>query len=271
MSVDHVAALDLWDSLYNKRPSDPLFSIRIHFNFENSSISLRNKDEPLILTNYLNEGNHKKAQRLSRIRSNVESYAGYFRVNDDCVRNMFFYYVPAEMVDYGRHLFNLGLIFDYQVSQFDSYRDMIRESIDRNDYKQAFEELNVGNQAFNDGKSVKLALAGDFMRSVTPLVQTILDNGYKCLFFNGQFNLLVPFQMTSEFLLKMVWSEKDAFLHSEQRIWYSRNTPEVVNGYVRSYKNLYHVLIRNAGHMAAVDQPQATLEMIDNFIFDRKF
>ncbi|XP_036354754.1 probable serine carboxypeptidase CPVL [Octopus sinensis] len=131
--------------------------------------------------------------------------------------------------------------------------------------------LNVGKKTFNDSKRVEMALVEDFMQSVTPLVQTIINNSYKCFFFNGQLDLTVPFPMTSEFLSKMDWLAKDSFMHSAQWIWYSQGESRVVNGCVRNYLNAYQVVVRSAGYMVPANQPQDALEMIDNFIYGLEF
>ncbi|XP_029657539.1 venom serine carboxypeptidase-like [Octopus sinensis] len=138
------------------------------------------------------------------------------------------------MMNFGTYFYNIGLIFDNQIFQFDEYRDLIRQSID----------------------------AGKYQDATNVHFVTILT-----LIYSGQLDVIVPYPMTSSFLKKMDWAGQEEFHSAPQQIWYSQDKTRV-NGYVRSARNLKQILVRDAGHMVAEDQPKAGLEMIRNFIFD---
>jgi hypothetical protein len=73
------------------------------------------------------------------------------------------------------------------------------------------------------------------------------------------------------------------FKTAKRRIWHGKNG--LVNGYITQSTNLTNVVLTNAGHMSPGfypdlapkfvanirDAPEATLTMMENFIFGRAF
>ncbi|OQR72927.1 putative serine carboxypeptidase CPVL isoform 2 [Tropilaelaps mercedesae] len=53
-------------------------------------------------------------------------------------------------------------------------------------------------------------------------------------------------------------------------IWKNRSTGNPT-GYMRQVKHLTQVLVRNAGHILAFDQPENAYDMIDRFINGKPF
>ncbi len=62
-----------------------------------STENLGNVGDALILTPFINAGQLEKARKLSRVTNftSVESYSGYFTVNETYNSNMFFWFFPA--------------------------------------------------------------------------------------------------------------------------------------------------------------------------------
>lgn len=68
------------------------------------------------------------------------------------------------------------------------------------------------------------------------------------------------------FIEHLQWKgREDWLLHGTNHPFSIKNGPEVA-GYVKSYKNLAFAVIRNSGHMVPMDQPEAALYMIRQFI-----
>lgn len=71
----------------------------IYPKLKNASPPLNFEDvgEPLILTPLIQAGKIEKARKLSRVTNftSIESYSGYFTVNETYNSNMFFWFFPA--------------------------------------------------------------------------------------------------------------------------------------------------------------------------------
>lgn len=66
--------------------------------------------------------------------------------------------------------------------------------------------------------------------------------------------------------LIVLFSLRFRYKNASRSIWKLRETDVDVAGYVRVYKNLVQVGVRNAGHILPYDQPERAWSMIDNFI-----
>ncbi|KAJ6252187.1 serine carboxypeptidase-like 48-related [Anaeramoeba flamelloides] len=117
-------------------------------------------------------------------------------------------------------------------------------------------------------KETRNGLKIDFCQSVKPLVDVLIQSGYQALFYSGQFDLIVNYMGSSNFIEQINWSGKQNWLESDRIVW--KNNDEVV-GYVKNYQNLYHILINKAGHMSPMNQPQNTLDMVSRFINNKPF
>ena len=68
--------------------------------------------EPLILTPLIENGDVEKARNLSKLDpqfSDIDSYTGFFTVNKKYNSNLFFWYVPAQVLYNNLCTFNLNL------------------------------------------------------------------------------------------------------------------------------------------------------------------
>lgn len=76
-----------------------IFYVIIALSFIRQASKHKSESEILILTRYIRRNQHKLSKKLSLVQSdrvrNVESYAGYLRVNKIYNSNMFFWYFPA--------------------------------------------------------------------------------------------------------------------------------------------------------------------------------
>ncbi|KAG8181457.1 hypothetical protein JTE90_017519 [Oedothorax gibbosus] len=133
-------------------------------------------------------------------------------------------------------------------------------------------DIHVGNLTYSDFKApsnaVKHHLKLDLVVSTSTAQIASLANNYKVLIYNGQFDLVCPPVSAERFLLNNVtWKYSDEYRNTERKIWRLKDKNDVA-GYVRNYGNLFGILVRNAGHMAPYDQPEAALDLITRFIKD---
>ncbi|KAG8242123.1 hypothetical protein J6590_072257 [Homalodisca vitripennis] len=111
--------------------------------------------------------------------------------------------------------------------------------------------LHVGNLPFQDGNRTKDALFDDFVQSVKPWVEELLEF-YPIVFYNGQVDIICAYPMTINFLRSLSWSGAAQYLNATRSQWC---VSQELAGYYKGVHNLYDVLVRDAGHMVPADQP----------------
>lgn len=135
--------------------------------------------------------------------------------------------------------------------------------------------LHVGNQLMNYGPKVYIHLEDDIPRSVSPWLSALLDDGrYRVLLYSGQFDLVVPYSGTVKMARSLRWSGARRFKNATRTIWRVRGSKEGttdVAGYATSFGPLTMLLVRNAGHMVPIDQPERAYEMIVRFTSGKSF
>lgn len=78
--------------------------------------------------------------------------------------------------------------------------------------------------------------------------------------------MFAPITHSTEFLNKFNWPENLDFYTSKRKNWYIGKR---LAGYWSNNQNLTVLLIRNAGHMVGVTQPESMLHMLKDFTNDK--
>ena len=107
------------------------------------------------------------------------------------------------------------------------------------------------------------------MTSAKPWITELIER-YKVLIFDGQLDLLVPYPLTKKFVDSIEWSGQEELAVAPRIMWTDPYTGALA-GYVRKVANFTEVLVRNAGHVVPLDQPELALDLVDRFINDRAF
>ncbi|KAF5273909.1 hypothetical protein FQA39_LY01024 [Lamprigera yunnana] len=118
--------------------------------------------------------------------------------------------------------------------------------------------IHVGTTAFSNGVTVAKYLQEDFSQSVAPWIAELLEH-YKIMFYCGQVDLIVPYPVILNFLKKLNYSGADEYKTAPRHRWYVDGD---LAGYYKQGGNLIEVLVRLAGHMIPMDQPQWALDII---------
>lgn len=147
--------------------------------------------------------------------------------------------------------------FNYLVASDDNFDSGLVKLFTRDDIRKA---IHVGKTEFGDD-NVEKRLMNDFMQSVKPWVETLLDN-YRVLFYNGQLDIIVAYPLTVNFLKNLNFKGADEYKTAKRFIW---KVDSDVAGYIKKAGNMTEVLVRNAGHMVPTDQPKWALNLITNF------
>mmetsp|Transcript_33997 Transcript_33997/g.66978 ORF Transcript_33997/g.66978 Transcript_33997/m.66978 type:complete len:476 (+) Transcript_33997:48-1475(+) len=130
--------------------------------------------------------------------------------------------------------------------------------------------IHVGNQPFQDGHQCELHLLSDFMVSMKPRLQVLLDapQQYKILIYSGQLDVIIGAALTERFLPTVQWSGQQAYHKAERMVWRISDSDPNVAGFARQVKNLQQVIVVGAGHIAPYDQPERVMNMIDRLVKD---
>lgn len=161
-----------------------------------------------------------------------------------------------------RRLTGFSHLFNYLHTQNYDLSNAIGRFISNKDMRK---NLHVGAVIFNKNVStVQTKLASDIMQSVKPTVEVLLER-YRVLMYNGQLDMIVPFPLIEAFLDTLRWSKSSDYKKASRKQWY---IGEDLAGYSRLAGKLTVVLVRNAGHMVPLDQPEWFVELIRSFTSD---
>ncbi|XP_046573544.1 probable serine carboxypeptidase CPVL [Haliotis rubra] len=134
--------------------------------------------------------------------------------------------------------------------------------------------IHVGNVSYSEPSNLVFEkLYSDFLDSVRPWFVTLLNSGkYKVLLFNGQLDIIVCSPTTEAMLDSMTeWKDQAAYKQATKHIWRVSPTDKDVAGYVRAVGNFTQVIVREAGHIVAFNQPDRAYDMLQRYIEDRPF
>lgn len=158
--------------------------------------------------------------------------------------------------------FYYNIMYDHGSDAFNYYLKFLNQT----DTKKL---IHVGNLTFGDlSLKVEEALVEDLMKSVKPYIEKLLNAGYRMLFYNGQFDIIVAPPLTENFLLNLNWKGSDQYKNATRRIYKVNRNDREVAGYVRVAQNLYQAVIRKGGHILPFDQPRVVYDLVKKFIKD---
>lgn len=133
------------------------------------------------------------------------------------------------------------------------------EFIVQNEIRQA---LHVGNQEYlSENYEVYDALYADITKSVTNWVIELLDN-YRVLLYNGQLDIIVGYVLTENYVQNLQYSAAEEYAAAQRKVW---RVGDQIAGYAKTAGNLTEVLVRNAGHMVPMDQPEFAYDLLMKF------
>ncbi|XP_055837109.1 venom serine carboxypeptidase-like [Episyrphus balteatus] len=127
--------------------------------------------------------------------------------------------------------------------------------------------IHVGNKTFHDlegENKVEEYLKADVMDSVATWVADILnaDEKYKVWIYNGQLDIIVAYPLTMNYLQKLKFNAAEKYKEAKRAIWWVDGE---IAGYKKEAGSLTELLVRDAGHMAPMDQPKWVFDLISNF------
>ncbi|XP_035708084.1 venom serine carboxypeptidase [Folsomia candida] len=122
--------------------------------------------------------------------------------------------------------------------------------------------IHVGNQPFTRSIDMLDSMREDISKSVKPSVETLLQENYRVLFYASQLDVVVPQTGIQKFISTLDWAGSDAMENAPRRVWLVNG---MIAGYTKFARNFAFVLLRSAGHLAAVDQPIVMYDLMHRF------
>jgi len=111
--------------------------------------------------------------------------------------------------------------------------------------------------------SLDFARSGDWLQSTNGLVAKMLERGVAVLAYSGDTDLMVDWLGTKSWMTYLSWSGAKGFAQvTEQPFVVGRKA----QGRFRSFGGFTFLQIFNAGHMVPMDQPEAALGMVMEFV-----
>jgi vitellogenic carboxypeptidase-like protein len=128
--------------------------------------------------------------------------------------------------------------------------------------------FHLGNKRPNPKDAVLQNLLSDYMISVAPSLNFLLSRDVRMIFYNGQFDVSAPYVLMLKVLKNLDFKDKDLLKKTPRVIW---RVDGRVAGYAKTAGLVTEVLVRNAGHLTQIDQPQQIFDLLDRFIGNRPF
>ncbi|XP_013081623.2 probable serine carboxypeptidase CPVL [Biomphalaria glabrata] len=129
------------------------------------------------------------------------------------------------------------------------------------------EAVHVGIRKFRViNENIFDRFSSDIFVSAKDKVSALLEH-YKVLIFTGDSDVIVSTYMVDTALMSTPWSKQAEFIASSRTPWWSvSQTGPELKGFYTSVGQLCRVVVRKAGHQTPHDQPEATLEMMQQFV-----
>ena len=109
---------------------------------------------------------------------------------------------------------------------------------------------------------VHSALLGDWMLDLSPKVTEILDSGLDVLVYSGDKDFICNWRGGEAWTHAVDWTGKDSFSKAEYGDW---NVSDKPAGSLKTFNNLKFLRVYEAGHMVPMNQPEAALQMLNEF------
>ena len=152
----------------------------------------------------------------------------------------------------------------YDIREYGDYDNSVLEKyFNLPEIKNKYGILDSATYSLGSDKVYK-ALYNDFMQPVTDKVDFLLQNKIPVLVYNGQDDLIVTSPGTMSWVEKLDYAKNNDF-NKDFTVWRSKDGKKVF-GYMKDGGLLQMRIVRDAGHLVPMNQPEAALNMISDFV-----
>ncbi|CAH0480813.1 unnamed protein product [Peronospora belbahrii] len=152
------------------------------------------------------------------------------------------------------------------VSAYPPARDMFVKYMNKMEVRKAVHGNEDQNFRFNmcsDG--VYRGLVKFDGVSTLDTVQSLLQGGFRMLFYNGQWDMMCNHYGTEKMLLSLNWNGSKAYQQAKKYTWRVKDRTEPA-GFAQQDGNLTYVVVTGAGHIVPMDVPDVAVEMLHRFV-----
>lgn len=103
------------------------------------------------------------------------------------------------------------------------------------------------------------------MKDLSGKVTDILNTGLDTLVYSGEEDFICNWKGGEAWTNAVAWSGHDDYTKQSYKDWNVSGTNGAA-GSLKEYQNLKFLRVHNAGHMVPMDQPEAALQMLTEFI-----
>ncbi|KAL1213364.1 Serine carboxypeptidase-like 47 [Cardamine amara subsp. amara] len=127
--------------------------------------------------------------------------------------------------------------------------------------------LGVGDIEFvSCSTTVYDEMRGDWMHNLEVKIPALVEDGINLLVYAGEYDLICNWLGNSRWVDQMSWS-------GQKNFGSAKTVPFLVDGkeagLMKSYGSLTFLKVHDAGHMVPMDQPKASLQMLQNWMQGR--
>lgn len=108
----------------------------------------------------------------------------------------------------------------------------------------------------------------DFMKNAHTLIPDLLESGIRVMIYAGDVDYICNWLGNKHWTLKLEWPHKDDFGAAEDKDYFLEDGKTKL-GRVRTHSGFSFVQVYQAGHMVPMDQPEAALLMLNDFLADK--
>ena len=94
----------------------------------------------------------------------------------------------------------------------------------------------------------------------------LLDSGVPVLIYSGDMDYICNWMGGFDWTNALVWDGQQEFQNSHMRGWLSPSLDNKAAGSVKTFENFSFMRVFDAGHMVPMDQPEAALDMLNEFM-----
>jgi cathepsin A (carboxypeptidase C) len=110
---------------------------------------------------------------------------------------------------------------------------------------------------------VNMAFSNDWMKNYQDQIPELLEDGIRVLIYAGDLDFICNWLGNKAWTTAMEWSGLDEFQVAEDKAWMMNDTQA---GEKRTHNHFTFLRVFEAGHMVPMDQPEAALHMLNEFI-----
>lgn len=142
----------------------------------------------------------------------------------------------------------------------------VQTYLNREDVKKAVGANVEKYESCNMQINFRFNLAGDWMRPYVDELPPLLEDGLRILIYSGDADFICNWMGNKAWTLELPWSGHEEFKSAKDSDWLSPAGKKV--GELRSTKDGQFAFLRvnGAGHMVPYDQPEAALEMLNQWV-----